>query len=51
VYGHLNQPAPNPTNIVPTLPRSVGLAVMKALEKDPAQRYSSAKAFAAALVS
>lgn len=50
VYGHLNQPAPDPTKSTPNLPRIVGLAVMKALEKDPAQRYSSAGAFAAALV-
>jgi len=50
VYGHLNQPAPNPVGIVPTLPRLVGAAVMKTLEKDPAQRFSTAGAFAKALV-
>jgi predicted Ser/Thr protein kinase len=49
VYGHLNQPAPSPCDVVSGLPYSVGNAVVKALAKTPAERYATAGAFAAAL--
>lgn len=49
VYGHLNQPAPDASKSVSDLPKSVGAAIMKALEKDPAHRYPTASAFAEAL--
>jgi serine/threonine-protein kinase len=49
VYAHLNQPAPDPLQIVPTLPKSVGAALRKALAKKPEDRFASAGEFAAAL--
>jgi serine/threonine-protein kinase len=50
VYGHLNQPPPDASKSVTSLPKSVGVAVMKALDKDPTQRYATAGAFAEALM-
>lgn len=49
VYGHLNQPPPDPSQAVKSVPTDAGQAVMKAMAKLPADRYATAGAFAAAL--
>ncbi len=49
VFAHLQQPAPNPCDFVPTLPSSVGHVVLKALEKKSQDRYQNAGELAAAL--
>ncbi len=41
-YKHVNEQVPSPASVVPTVPRGLNAIVMKALEKDPAQRYQSA---------
>lgn len=46
---HLHQPPPDVLSLRPDLPVLVGAAVMQALVKDPAARYATAGAFAAAL--
>jgi eukaryotic-like serine/threonine-protein kinase len=42
---HVNQPAPSPREIVPELPPELEAVVLKALAKDPAQRYNDADSF------
>ena len=42
---HVNQPAPSPREIVPELPPELEAVVLKALAKDPAQRYGDADSF------
>lgn len=49
LFAHLQQPAPDPRDVVPDLPRPAARAIMRALEKDPDARYQSAGEFAAAL--
>jgi serine/threonine protein kinase len=48
---HLTAPAPEPREVAPDrlIPESLARVTLKALEKDPAKRYQSADAFAAAL--
>jgi eukaryotic-like serine/threonine-protein kinase len=46
---HTKQPVPLPRSIHPDLPESLEKVILKALEKDPAQRYSSAGGLADAL--
>lgn len=45
LFGHVNQPAPNPQNIVPEIPDPVAFAIQRAMEKDPDERYQSVEAF------
>jgi serine/threonine-protein kinase len=45
---HLSTPPPEPSSIDPKLPKSVDRVLLKALAKDPAARYGSAKEFATA---
>src|SRR5947209_7604865 len=45
---HMNKPPPSPRSIVPTIPPQVERVILKALEKKPEQRYSSATALAQA---
>jgi serine/threonine-protein kinase len=49
VIAHLNQQAPTPRTIRPDLPTAVEQVVLKALAKEPADRYPSAGALAEAL--
>ena len=42
---HVNQPAPSPREQVPELPPELEVVVLKALAKDPAQRYGDANSF------
>lgn len=45
----LNSDIPAPHTIVPEIPESVSAVVMKALERDPAARYQTAREFAVAI--
>jgi beta-lactam-binding protein with PASTA domain len=42
---HVNQPPPSPRELVPALPPELEAVVLKALAKDPAQRYNDADSF------
>jgi beta-lactam-binding protein with PASTA domain len=42
---HVNQPPPSPREFVPALPPELEAVVLKALAKDPAQRYGDADSF------
>ncbi|OBH11211.1 serine/threonine-protein kinase [Mycobacterium sp. E1747] len=46
--GHLMRPVPRPTDINPTLPREIDDVMARALAKDPAERFQTAGALAAA---
>lgn len=50
LISHLQQPPPNPKSIRPDLTSNFSQALLKALEKDPANRHSSASDFATALI-
>ncbi|MEA2424822.1 MAG: eukaryotic-like serine/threonine-protein kinase [Thermoleophilaceae bacterium] len=45
MWAHLQDPPPHPSDMKPTLPRPVGDAILKGLEKDPADRPQSATEF------
>jgi serine/threonine-protein kinase len=47
---HINKTPPSPRNIRPDLPEAVSKAILKALEKEPKNRYPTASAFYEALV-
>jgi hypothetical protein len=49
LFGHIQQPAPDPRNIRPDLARSTAKAILRALEKQPEARFASTGEFAAAL--
>jgi len=49
VAAHMRDPLPLPTSINPSLPAAAERALLRALAKDPAQRFESATTFAAAL--
>ena len=44
-YGHLHVPAPDPRELVSTIPEELAKVVLKALNKDAAERYESAPQF------
>jgi tRNA A-37 threonylcarbamoyl transferase component Bud32 len=46
LIAHLMQPPPDPCDLVPGLPRQIGRAVLRALAKDPDERYATAGEFA-----
>ncbi len=50
VIGHLQQPAPDPRVLLPDLPTGAAQAILQALAKDPAERYSTAGELVTALV-
>jgi len=45
---HLNQPPPRATDLVPALPPAIDRVIARALAKNPADRYQTAREFAAA---
>ena len=49
VLAHLNQPPADPRTFAPELPEGAAKAILRALAKEPAQRYATAPDFAAAL--
>jgi tRNA A-37 threonylcarbamoyl transferase component Bud32 len=49
VMAHLNQPPPDPRAFVPDLPDRVAAAIVRALAKDPDDRFDSATALVAAM--
>jgi serine/threonine-protein kinase len=49
VLKHLYNEPPTPSSLRPELPRAVDMVVLRALRKDPAERFPSAGALAAAL--
>ncbi|HYN71426.1 MAG TPA: protein kinase [Nakamurella sp.] len=48
VYGHLNNPPPAPSARVPSVPRGFDEVVATAMAKEPADRYPTCRALAAA---
>jgi serine/threonine-protein kinase len=46
---HVNQPAPSPRELQPGLPAELEVVVLKALAKDPSDRFSDADSFIKAL--
>jgi eukaryotic-like serine/threonine-protein kinase len=49
VLAHLHEPPPDPRALLPDLPAHVALAILRALAKDPVERYQTAGALAAQL--
>ncbi|TFG73291.1 MAG: hypothetical protein E4H27_01055, partial [Anaerolineales bacterium] len=49
VMQHINEPTPQPSLLVPTIPPALEAVILKAMKKDPAARFSRAGAMAAAL--
>lgn len=49
MHAHLTSPPPPITEIDPSLPRAVETALLKAMAKEPAQRYETARAMGLAL--
>ena len=49
MHGHLILPPPRPTSLIPWLAPAVDGVVTQAMAKDPAQRFPTCRAFAAAL--
>jgi serine/threonine-protein kinase len=49
VFAHLQQPAPDPRDLVPALSFDTSDAILKALDKDPANRFRTARDFVMAL--
>ncbi|MFN8372183.1 MAG: serine/threonine-protein kinase [Anaerolineae bacterium] len=49
LFAHIQQPAPDPRDLNPAVPRAAAHALQKALAKKPEDRFTSAGEFAAAL--
>lgn len=50
MVAHVNQAPPNPTSLAPDLPAEAAQVILKAVAKEPSQRYADANAMRAALV-
>ena len=50
IEAHLTQQPPDPVDLAPHLANGLGAVILRCLEKDPAQRYSSAEDLREALV-
>ncbi len=50
IEAHLTQKAPDPLELAPHLPNGIGAVILRCLEKDPTQRYTSAEELREALV-
>ncbi|GEM_PF-474167 len=50
LFAHVQQPAPDPRTLKSDLPRALSQVVMRALEKDAANRYASAGAMASEMI-
>lgn len=48
-YAHLNLPVPNPRHINPTIPEELKDVILRALAKEPSQRYQSCQQLFAAV--
>ncbi len=44
MMAHISQPAPDPRDVVPDLPDPLARGILRAMEKDPADRYTSVQA-------
>lgn len=49
VFGHLQDDVPDVRDIIPTIPEHAALALMRAMAKDPQDRFGSVMAFASAV--
>jgi hypothetical protein len=49
LMAHLQEPVPDPRELAPELPQDVAMATVRALAKDPADRFATAGELAAAL--
>jgi len=49
LHKHVSEIPPNPTEVNPALPSAVDIVIQRALMKDPADRYDTAKQFVSAL--
>jgi tRNA A-37 threonylcarbamoyl transferase component Bud32 len=49
MFAHLQQPPPNPRDVKDDVPREAARAVMRAMAKNPEERFATAGEFAAAL--
>jgi hypothetical protein len=49
LFGHINQPAPDPQDLLPDLPTSVALAIQRAMAKSAEDRYPDIISFLSAL--
>lgn len=50
LFAHLQQPAPDPTRIKPDIPGAAARAILKALQKNPEDRFQSAGELATAVL-
>jgi predicted Ser/Thr protein kinase len=46
LIAHMQQPAPDPRSLRPDLPEEISVAILRSLEKDPADRFATAGAIA-----
>jgi len=49
LIAHLNQPAPDPRSITPDMPAPVAASILRAMSKEPAERFATAGEMVAAM--